>query len=149
MYATKKDVSHNTVTLLNLHIIRDVFYYLFILQFRNKMSQRKQRIAAEQKLYNAQHGKIQKPDVYGTRKRLLRLNHQRNDTSDDEEFEALDIPVDSDSVSAADFLIKSNPKSNIPLCYIHQIYSILPNNTIVDRELVIDLRIERLRSSLI
>lgn len=108
------------------------------------MSHRNQRIAAEQKLYNAQQGKIQKPDVYGSRKRLIRLNQQRNNTSDDDEFGTLDIPVDSDSISAAEFLIKNNPKSSIPVCFIHQIYGILSNHTIVERELVNDMsKLER------
>jgi hypothetical protein len=100
------------------------------------MSQRRKRIAAEQKLYNAQQGKIKKPDVYGSRRRLIRLNHQCHETSDNDEFEDIEAAVDSDSVSAAQFLIQSNSKSNIPVCFIHQIYSILPNHTVVDRELV-------------
>jgi hypothetical protein len=101
--------------------------------------QRKKRITAEQSLYNLQQGKTKKPDVYGTRKRLVRnLAKQRDQYQETDEFDSLEdiTEIDSDTISAADYLIKSNPKSVIPICFVHQIYSILPNNTIVDRELV-------------
>lgn len=91
---------------------------------------------AEQKLYETEQGRISKPDVYGTRKSLIRQNQQLYKDQEDAEF-GDDIPIESDVITAAEYLIKSNPKSSIPICFVHQIYSILPNNTVVDRELVL------------
>ncbi|KAI8643894.1 serine-threonine protein kinase 19-domain-containing protein [Parasitella parasitica] len=100
------------------------------------MNARKKRIQAEQKLYNIQQGKIIKPDVYGHHKRPPVAKKNFADDQDDEFFEGDDQMLDSDAIAAANYLIKINPKSTIPACFIHQIYSILPNrNTLTDREL--------------
>ncbi|KAL9550378.1 hypothetical protein MBANPS3_004747 [Mucor bainieri] len=97
------------------------------------MYSRKKRIEAEQKLYNVQQGKIKKPDVYGTRKKPPIFKH--DDDPDDFDFNDDNLVV-NDAVATAQYLIKSNPKSSIPICFVHQIYSILPNNnTVTDREL--------------
>ncbi|GAN10772.1 Ser/Thr protein kinase [Mucor ambiguus] len=100
------------------------------------MSERKKRIEAEQKLYNIQQGKVQKPDVYGSRRKPPMVKHH---DPDDELFGDVNddnLVMNSDAVSAAEYLIKINPKSSIPICFVHQIYSILPNNhTVTDREL--------------
>lgn len=91
---------------------------------------------AEQRLYTTQEGRIYKPDVYGTLKKVIRQNEQLYaDPDNDDEF-GDDIPIESDTISTAEYLIKSNPMSNIPVCFVHQIYSILSNNTVADRELV-------------
>ena len=103
------------------------------------MNARKRRIEAEQNLYNIQQGKVQKPDVYGHRKRppIRKTSNIINEDEEDEFFGDVDIPLNSDAVTAAEYLIKINPKSSIPICFLHQIYSILPNNnTLTDRELV-------------
>jgi hypothetical protein len=103
------------------------------------MNARKRRIEAEQNLYNIQQGKVQKPDVYGYRKRppIRKNSNIINEDEEDEFFGDVDIPLNSDAVTAAEYLIKINPKSSIPICFLHQIYSILPNNnTLTDRELV-------------
>lgn len=103
------------------------------------MNARKRRIEAEQNLYNIQQGKVQKPDVYGHRKRppIRKNSNIINEDEDHEFFGDVDIPMNSDAVTAAEYLIKINPKSSIPICFLHQIYSILPNNnTVTDRELV-------------
>jgi len=101
------------------------------------MNARKRRIEAEQRLYNIQQGKVQKPDVYGSRKKPPVV---KNNDQDDEFFENVNddnLVINSDAVSAAEYLIKINPRSSIPICFVHQIYSILPNNnTVTDRELV-------------
>ncbi|CAO0799116.1 unnamed protein product [Mucor circinelloides] len=100
------------------------------------MNARKRRIEAEQRLYNIQQGKVQKPDVYGSRKKPPVV---KNNDQDDEFFENVNddnLVINSDAVSAAEYLIKINPRSSIPICFVHQIYSILPNNnTVTDREL--------------
>lgn len=102
------------------------------------MNNRRRRVAAEQRLYNSQQGRVEKPDVYGTRKRLIKkvIHELDQDEGDDSEFPMDMSMLSSDTITAAEYLINSNPKSSIPLCFVHQIYSILPNNTIVDRELV-------------
>ncbi|KAI9476170.1 MAG: serine-threonine protein kinase 19-domain-containing protein [Benjaminiella poitrasii] len=99
------------------------------------MSARKRRIAAEQSLYNNQQGKSYEPDVFGTRRKrvMMRANKQQGDDEFDQHDD--DLQLESDAITTAEFLIKNNPKLSIPICFIHQIYSILPNNTIVDREL--------------
>ncbi|KAL0144620.1 serine-threonine protein kinase 19-domain-containing protein [Mucor lusitanicus] len=102
------------------------------------MYARKRRIEAEQKLYNIQQGKIQKPDVYGTsrKKPPMVKHHDSDDEFFGEDVNDDNIVMNSDAVSAAEYLIKINPKSSIPICFVHQIYSILPNNnTVTDREL--------------
>lgn len=110
----------------------------------NTTQKRRKRIAAEQSLYNLQQGKIQKPDVYGTKRRKRLLAGNAAEESDQQEANELypfddefdNNLIDSDTIATAELLIKSNPKSALPICFVHQIYSILPNNTIVDRELV-------------
>ncbi|KAK4510200.1 clathrin associated protein complex medium subunit [Mucor velutinosus] len=100
------------------------------------MYARKKRIEAEQKLYNIQQGKVQKPEVYGSRKKPPMMKH--HDLDDALFGDANDdlLVMNSDAVSAAEYLIKINPKSSIPACFVHQIYSVLPNhNTVTDREL--------------
>lgn len=104
------------------------------------MYARRKRIEAEQKLYNVQQGKVQKPDVYGTRKKPPMAKHHDPDdaffghVNDDDDD---NLVMNSDAVSAAEYLIKINPNSSIPVCFVHQIYSILPNNnTVTDRDLV-------------
>lgn len=108
------------------------------------MYARKRRIEAEQRLYNIQQGKVQKPDVYGSRKKPPTVRHHDpedalfGDVNDD------NLVMNSDAVSAAEYLIKINPKSSIPICFVHQIYSILPNNnTVTDRDLVSEYTCER------
>lgn len=107
------------------------------------MNNRRRRAIAEQDLYISQQGRIQKPDVYGTRRKVVKkviqnLTYDDQDDQDDpDDFPLEDVQLlDSDTITAAKYLINSNPKSSIPMCFVHQIYSILPNNTIVDRELV-------------
>lgn len=114
-----------------IHISTFFCFFLFI------MYARKRRIEAEQRLYNIQQGKVQKPDVYGSRKKPPAV---KNSDQDDEFFENVNddnLVMNSDAVSAAEYLIKINPRSSIPICFVHQIYSVLPNNnTVTDRELV-------------
>lgn len=102
------------------------------------MNNRRRRVVAEQSLYNSQRGRVHKPDVYGTRRKVVKkVIQDLNQGDDQDEFPMEDITLlDSDTITAAKYLINSNPKSSIPMCFVHQIYSILPNNTIVDRELV-------------
>ncbi|KAI7901489.1 serine-threonine protein kinase 19-domain-containing protein [Cokeromyces recurvatus] len=98
------------------------------------MNTRKRRMAAEQMLYNLQQGQTYEPDVFGTkRKKMIRDTKDQQDEFEQNEDVFKDL--ESDAITTAEFLIKSNPKSTIPICFIHQIYSILPNNTMVDREL--------------
>lgn len=101
------------------------------------MNNRRRRVIAEQSLYSLQQGRIQKPDVYGTRRKVVKkVIQDLNQGDDQDEFPIEDVTLlDSDTITAAKYLISSNPKSSIPMCFVHQIYSILPNNTIVDREL--------------
>lgn len=80
-----------------------------------------------------QQAKVKKPDVYGIKKRLVK-KLQKEDGED--EFPVDDIlSLESDTVSAAEYLT-SREKTSSGLCLLHQIYSILTNNTTVDRELV-------------
>ncbi|KAI8091168.1 serine-threonine protein kinase 19-domain-containing protein [Gilbertella persicaria] len=99
---------------------------------------RRRLLAVEQQLYQTQHGKIQKPDAYGIKRDLARKQSGKqedgSDDFDDDLDEAL-FKLDSDSLTTADYLIKANPNSNLPVCLVHQVYSIIPNNTMVDREL--------------
>lgn len=105
------------------------FFSLYI------MTTRKKRMLAEQSLYETEQGRVLKPDVYGTRKKLIRQNQQLYNQHNDDDF-GDDIPVDSDTITTAEYLIRSNSQCNTPICFVHQIYSILPNNTVADRELV-------------
>lgn len=89
----------------------------------------RKRTIAEQGLY-LQQAKVQKPDVYGIRKRLV----QKIESDDEFPIEDEILSLDSDTISAAEYLTGMNP--SLPICILHQIYSILPNNTTVDRELV-------------
>ncbi|EPB86171.1 hypothetical protein HMPREF1544_07073 [Mucor circinelloides 1006PhL] len=72
------------------------------------MNARKRRIEAEQRLYNIQQGKVQKPDVYGSRKKPPVV---KNNDQDDEFFENVNddnLVINSDAVSAADILPNNN-----------------------------------------
>lgn len=83
-------------------------------------------------MHSIYKGKIQKPNVYGIRKRRLK---QLNEEEDDEfPMEEEEWDLSSDTISAAEYL--TGMKSSFGLCLSHQIYSILPNATTVDRELV-------------
>ncbi|KAI8969114.1 serine-threonine protein kinase 19-domain-containing protein [Mycotypha africana] len=112
------------------------------------MSQRRrrQRIAAEQELYRIQQGAVYKPDVYQTKKHSthIRRAQLQQTTHNDEEFsdlnEELDLEDHSDAVMTAEYLIQNNTKSILPLCFIHQLYSILSNNTMTDREIQASLQ---------
>ncbi|CEP12052.1 hypothetical protein [Parasitella parasitica] len=100
------------------------------------MQARKNRIQAEQRLYNIQQGKIIKPNVYGHRKRPPITKTSSGSEQDEEFFEGDDQVLASDAIAAAEYLLEINHKSSIPVCFVHQIYSILPNrNTVTDREL--------------
>ncbi|OBZ87010.1 Serine/threonine-protein kinase 19 [Choanephora cucurbitarum] len=98
-------------------------------------SSKRTKIATEQRLYQTQQGRIYKPDVYGIRRQKVRPPIHSDTTDDFDDIDHALIQVDSDSMTAAELLIQKNPQSNIPACLIHQIYSILPNHTTVDREL--------------
>ncbi|KAI8880074.1 hypothetical protein K501DRAFT_255623 [Backusella circina FSU 941] len=91
----------------------------------------------QQSIYEREQGKIQKPDVYGVRKRKIKKVLQRLNQHDDhvDEFDEITANVDSDAVAAAKFLIQNLPSTMPPVCLLHQIYNILPNNTIVDKEI--------------
>ncbi|ORZ24214.1 serine-threonine protein kinase 19-domain-containing protein [Absidia repens] len=92
------------------------------------------------------------PDVYGNKKRATRrikeqleqANDNDGDPDDDDDFNGQ--AVVSDSIATAQYLIKnlmlpSNGMTKVtnlklpPVCFIHQIYSILRDNTAVDREI--------------
>ncbi|KAI8376140.1 serine-threonine protein kinase 19-domain-containing protein [Radiomyces spectabilis] len=84
------------------------------------------------------------PDVYGNKKRAIRnfvQQYQDQDEDDDNAF-----PIISDTVAAAQLLIENlaiplsakgsdAAKKIPPVCFVHQIYSVLKDNTAVDREL--------------
>ncbi|OAD01805.1 hypothetical protein MUCCIDRAFT_111145 [Mucor lusitanicus CBS 277.49] len=74
------------------------------------MYARKRRIEAEQKLYNIQQGKIQKPDVYGTsrKKPPMVKHHDSDDEFFGEDVNDDNIVMNSDAVSAADILPNNN-----------------------------------------
>ena len=97
------------------------------------------------------------PDVYGIKRRALEKrirnqvlndNNNSNNNEDDDEFGDLELPaVISDTVATAQYLIDklsftektkyTNITKRLPrICFLHQIYSILSDNTAVDRELV-------------
>lgn len=98
------------------------------------------RIEAEQTLYRTQQ-RIKKPDVYGHIKNKARMIRKELLTAEEEEDDiALQIP--SDSVNAANYMIQLN-NTHIPVCFIHQLYSILPNATLVDKELVISFFLKK------
>ncbi|KAI9497249.1 serine-threonine protein kinase 19-domain-containing protein [Zychaea mexicana] len=96
------------------------------------------------------------PDVYGVKRRAsekkLRCNNAASTTPDrleeneDDEFGDLDLFDISDTVVTAQYLIdklsltdkakRTDVAAKLPrICFLHQIYSILPDNTAVDREL--------------
>ncbi|KAI8986342.1 serine-threonine protein kinase 19-domain-containing protein [Pilobolus umbonatus] len=96
---------------------------------------RKRRI--EQELYKREDGNTHIPDVYGVRRRKQAKIRSDLTDSHGEGYELLneDITVESDAVTAATYLIAHNTQSTIPVCFLHQLYSILSNHTTVDREI--------------
>ncbi|CAO3672942.1 unnamed protein product [Rhizopus stolonifer] len=90
------------------------------------------RIEAEQTLYRTQQ-RIKKPDVYGHKKDKARMIRKELLTAEEEE-DGIALQIPSDSVNAANYMIQLN-NTHIPVCFIHQLYSILPNATLVDKEL--------------
>lgn len=93
------------------------------------------------------------PDVYGNKKRakrdlqqqLQQSNRSDNDDPYDDDHDGHAMEVASDSIATAQYLINNvmlGPKdclvnNKLPrVCFIHQIYSILRDNTMVDREIV-------------
>ncbi|KAI9342431.1 serine-threonine protein kinase 19-domain-containing protein [Pilaira anomala] len=82
-------------------------------------------------------GKVVKPDVYGLRRQKIKRAIASFEQDDDDEFpmDEDELNVESDAINAAEYLIRLNVKSSLPVCFIHQIYSIVNNHTLVDREL--------------
>ncbi|CEG75157.1 hypothetical protein RMATCC62417_10252 [Rhizopus microsporus] len=100
----------------------------------------RKRIDLEQKLYRTQQT-IHKPDVYGTERRKVNKiknelinSHNNKDDDDDFDNDIVATQIESDSINAANYLIRLN-NTGIPICFVHQIYSILPNPTMIDNEL--------------
>ncbi|KAG1135698.1 hypothetical protein G6F37_002346 [Rhizopus arrhizus] len=94
----------------------------------------RQRIDAEQTLYRTQQ-RVKKPDVYRNNiKKAKRIRHELLAQEEDEMKDDFVMQIASDSVNAASYLIGLNGTS-VPVCFIHQIYSILPNPTLIDKEL--------------
>ncbi|KAG2225886.1 hypothetical protein INT45_006582 [Circinella minor] len=90
------------------------------------------------------------PDVYGIKRRALEKrirNDILHDNNDHDEFDDLELPaIISDTVATAQYLIDklsftektkhTDTTKRLPrVCFLHQIYSILSDNTAVDREL--------------
>ncbi|KAI8366129.1 serine-threonine protein kinase 19 [Blakeslea trispora] len=98
-------------------------------------STKRTRIATSQHLYQTQQRRIYKPDVYGIRKLKTRPQTSTEATEDFDDIEHDLAQMDSDSIAAVELLIQKNPQSNLPVCLIHQVYSILSNHTTVDREI--------------
>lgn len=101
----------------------------------------RKRIDLEQKLYRTQQT-IHKPDVYGIERRKVNKiknelinSHNNKDDDDDFDNDIVATQIESDSINAANYLIRLN-NTGIPICFLHQIYSILPNPTMIDNELV-------------
>lgn len=99
------------------------------------------------------------PDVYGQRWREKeKLKEELQQNPDNDEFEDLNLPVTSDTLAAAQYLINnqlptSEKNKHLELvrkfpriCFVHQIYSMLSDNTAVDRELVIGLSLSMRKS---
>ncbi|RCH90756.1 Serine/threonine-protein kinase 19 [Rhizopus azygosporus] len=100
----------------------------------------RKRIDLEQKLYRTQQT-IHKPDVYGIERRKVNKiknelinSHNNKDDDDDFDNDIVATQIESDSINAANYLIRLN-NTGIPICFLHQIYSILPNPTMIDNEL--------------
>ncbi|KAG1049518.1 hypothetical protein G6F43_008155 [Rhizopus delemar] len=94
----------------------------------------RQRIDAEQTLYRTQQ-RVKKPDVYRNNiKKAKRIRHELLAQEEDEMEDDFVMQIASDSVNAAIYLIGLND-TTVPVCFIHQIYSILPNPTLIDKEL--------------
>ncbi|CEJ04283.1 hypothetical protein RMCBS344292_18250 [Rhizopus microsporus] len=100
----------------------------------------RKRIDLEQKLYRTQQT-IHKPDVYGIERRKVNKiknelinSHNNKDDDDDFDNDIVATQIESDSINAANYLIRLN-NTGIPICFVHQIYSILPNPTMIDNEL--------------
>ncbi|KAI9249398.1 serine-threonine protein kinase 19-domain-containing protein [Phascolomyces articulosus] len=89
------------------------------------------------------------PDVYGVKKRALekRIRHDVEHHSDNDEFgDDLHDTIISDTIATAQYLIDkmsftekakhTETVMKLPrVCFLHQIYSVLSDNTAVDREL--------------
>ncbi|CAO3634513.1 unnamed protein product [Cunninghamella blakesleeana] len=87
------------------------------------------------------------PDIYGYNKKKAKIITQRLEQENDDTFEELDSQfIPSDTTSMAHYLIdhimfnskdkKRHSNKKIPrVCLLHQIYSLLKNNTMVDREM--------------
>ncbi|KAI9250325.1 serine-threonine protein kinase 19-domain-containing protein [Sporodiniella umbellata] len=97
------------------------------------------RIKTEQSIYKSQQT-IKKPDVYGhsrekakkIRRSLTTKKESGLDGTSEDDTIAWQIPPDS--AVAANYIIQLN-STNIPICFAHQLYSVLPNATLVDKEL--------------
>jgi hypothetical protein len=92
------------------------------------------------------------PDTYNQRRKEVRKVTERIEKDQQEEFDDIPNIVDHpdnaaieeafDTYNALRYFIysaslPSSSKASIPrICFLHQLYSILPDNTAVDRELV-------------
>lgn len=89
------------------------------------------------------------PDVYGHKKKSIKKITQRIEQENDENFidDLDDQLIPSDTITTAQYLInqlmfqpndkkKYENKKMPKVCLLHQIYSLLKNNTAVDREMV-------------
>lgn len=116
-----------------LHILC-VFLMADYCLFFNTMSRRLHHSKSNQ----STQGRVVKPDVYGLRRQKIKRAIASFEQDDDDEFpmDEGELNVESDAINAAEYLIRLNVKSSLPVCFIHQIYSIVNNHTVVDRELV-------------
>jgi hypothetical protein len=98
------------------------------------------------------------PDVYQRRRKVVQKVREQIEQENDGEFDfpdmpdsaAADSPIEEafDTYNAMSYFIytsalpppdpkKSSTIPNLPkMCFVHQLYSVLPDNTAVDRELV-------------
>lgn len=93
------------------------------------------------------------PDTYNQRRKEVQKVTERIANDDQEEFDDFTTIGDQQPQNAAieeafdtynalryfiyNASLPSSSKSNVPrICFLHQLYSILPDNTAVDRELV-------------
>ncbi|KAI9026414.1 serine-threonine protein kinase 19-domain-containing protein [Phycomyces nitens] len=90
------------------------------------------------------------PDAYGIKKKAIRKRLKKFEDNEFADEFGDDLPIVSDGSAAADYLIKkglqsttkigNSIKARLPICFIHQIYDLMPNYTAVDRDLyLVDL----------
>ncbi|OAD79917.1 hypothetical protein PHYBLDRAFT_58958 [Phycomyces blakesleeanus NRRL 1555(-)] len=88
-------------------------------------------------------------DAYGIKKKAIRKRLKKLEENESADEFGDDLPIISDATAAADYLIKKASystnrnlnliKTRLPICFIHQIYDLLPNYTDVDRDLEVDI----------